>query len=301
MSVRQSAFPGKLHWYKGNIHSHTTLSDGTYTPERQIEAYKSHGYDFLAFSDHNVMNNKPEWNSGTLLMIPAWERDILYQYKVKCTHIIGLFPPDTETETFRRDPGDKNVMTDQMLVDEMRKENAFVCIAHPSWSRMEPDELLKLKGYDAVEVFNTGTECLCHEGHNEYIWDMLLRSGKHVLGIACDDTHSHTAHDDHFGGWIMVNSDKLDRKSIVESIQKGYYYSTMGPTINDWGMDGDSVYVECSPCSEIHFITHPARGMANFGTDMKSLTYKLKGGESYIRVEIIDEKGNRAWTNPIWL
>lgn len=300
--MKHSAFPGKTNWYKGNIHTHTTLSDGSVPPERQIELYKEKGYDFLSFSDHNVMNSKKCWNTNDFLMLPAWERDILYTFKVKCTHIVGLFPPDTpEDATFSRDPGNKNEMTDQDLICQMRTENMFLVIAHPTWSRMEPDELLRLKDYDAIEVFNTGTECLCHEGHGECVWDFLLRNGRHVLGIASDDTHSHTEHDDHFGGWIMVNSVSLDKHEILNAIKHGEYYSTMGPEIKDWGIDGNNVYIDCSPCDQIHFITYPARGKANFGSGLRSMNYPLKGGESYVRVEVIDSDGNRAWTNPIWL
>ena len=29
--------------------------------------------------------------------------------------------------------------------------------------------------------------------------------------------------------------------------------------------------------------------------------HTLHGGESWIRVEVIDHQGRRAWTNPIWL
>lgn len=39
-------------WYKGNLHTHTTNSDGAYTPEETIALYKSKDYDFLALTDH---------------------------------------------------------------------------------------------------------------------------------------------------------------------------------------------------------------------------------------------------------
>lgn len=30
-------------WYKGNIHSHTTISDGMLTPEQSVKLYKENG------------------------------------------------------------------------------------------------------------------------------------------------------------------------------------------------------------------------------------------------------------------
>ena len=43
----------KLRWYKGNIHTHTTESDGDADPEKVVGWYRRHGYDFLVLSDHN--------------------------------------------------------------------------------------------------------------------------------------------------------------------------------------------------------------------------------------------------------
>ena len=39
-------------WYKGNLHTHTTRSDGRKTPEDTIALYRQNGYDFLAMTDH---------------------------------------------------------------------------------------------------------------------------------------------------------------------------------------------------------------------------------------------------------
>ena len=40
-------------WYKGNIHTHTTESDGDEDPHKVVRWYRRHGYDFLVLSDHN--------------------------------------------------------------------------------------------------------------------------------------------------------------------------------------------------------------------------------------------------------
>ena len=41
-------------WYKGNLHSHTTNSDGVWTPEQSAKNYRDAGYSFLCFSDHDL-------------------------------------------------------------------------------------------------------------------------------------------------------------------------------------------------------------------------------------------------------
>jgi hypothetical protein len=48
-------------WYKGNLHTHTYWSDGDDFPEMVADWYKSHGYDFLALSDHNIIADHDKW------------------------------------------------------------------------------------------------------------------------------------------------------------------------------------------------------------------------------------------------
>ena len=42
--------PGRF--FKGNLHTHSMRSDGALEPEAVIAAYREHGYDFLALTDH---------------------------------------------------------------------------------------------------------------------------------------------------------------------------------------------------------------------------------------------------------
>lgn len=48
-------------WYKGNTHCHTLWSDGDEFPEMVADWYKSHGYDFLAISDHDRLMAGSKW------------------------------------------------------------------------------------------------------------------------------------------------------------------------------------------------------------------------------------------------
>lgn len=48
-------------WYKGNLHTHSLWSDGDDYLEMIADWYKSHGYDFLSFTDHNVLSTSERW------------------------------------------------------------------------------------------------------------------------------------------------------------------------------------------------------------------------------------------------
>lgn len=48
-------------WFKGNLHTHSLWSDGDDYPEMIADWYKRNGYQFLALSDHNVMQEGLRW------------------------------------------------------------------------------------------------------------------------------------------------------------------------------------------------------------------------------------------------
>lgn len=48
-------------WFKGNLHTHSLWSDGDDFPEMIVDWYKTHGYDFVAISDHNVLAEDERW------------------------------------------------------------------------------------------------------------------------------------------------------------------------------------------------------------------------------------------------
>src|SRR5437899_12865383 len=48
---------------RGNLHAHTTFSDGVLPPERLIAEYETLGYDFLAITDHDDLITEGYWEA----------------------------------------------------------------------------------------------------------------------------------------------------------------------------------------------------------------------------------------------
>ena len=48
-------------WYRGNLHTHTLVSDGQAFPVEAALLYKRFGYDFLMLSDHNAVHDRELW------------------------------------------------------------------------------------------------------------------------------------------------------------------------------------------------------------------------------------------------
>ena len=47
-------------WYKGNLHLHSTNSDGRKSPEEVAKIYEEHGYQFVAFTEHEHYTHNQE-------------------------------------------------------------------------------------------------------------------------------------------------------------------------------------------------------------------------------------------------
>lgn len=52
---------GKLQWRRGNLHTHSLWSDGDDYLEMIALWYREHDYDFLGFTDHNVLARSERW------------------------------------------------------------------------------------------------------------------------------------------------------------------------------------------------------------------------------------------------
>jgi hypothetical protein len=48
-------------WFRGNTHTHSLWSDGNDFPEMITDFYVKNGYQFLVFSDHNVLSQGEKW------------------------------------------------------------------------------------------------------------------------------------------------------------------------------------------------------------------------------------------------
>lgn len=52
---------GENHWYRGNMHTHSLWSDGDDFPEMIAAWYQQHDYQFLVFTEHNLLLNTERW------------------------------------------------------------------------------------------------------------------------------------------------------------------------------------------------------------------------------------------------
>ncbi len=75
-------------WFKGNVHAHSTGSDGTRTPEQLVELYTGAGYDFLSITDHGVVTDVEGLGNAGFLLIPGEEMCIGRTHADALYHIV---------------------------------------------------------------------------------------------------------------------------------------------------------------------------------------------------------------------
>ncbi len=66
-------------WWKGNLHTHSLWSDGNDFPEMIAEWYRTHGYNFLALSDHNVLSEGQRWMRHSVI-VKRGGRNVINKY-----------------------------------------------------------------------------------------------------------------------------------------------------------------------------------------------------------------------------
>lgn len=308
-------------WYKGNLHAHSTLSDGKLSPPEVAKMYRDRGYSFLAFSEHQRYTFHSDLQEPDFIILPAIERNKSFGNPRRYFHINGILGPKHIRDLATREPYehmqrvpmpniDDYSETAQAAIDELKDSGHIVMFNHPNWSFSNFEDLLSINGYFAIEIFNYTAEMETGDGLSTIYWDAALRAGRKVWGIAADDNHNRNKYGeappewDSFGGWVMVNTDELSHDAITSALHDGKFYSSTGPEIYYLSFDGSRVYVECSPVQRIYFRTYFRHGYSRCsgsGNKIVSADYELRGGEKYIRVECVDEKGGIAWSNPIFL
>ncbi|HEV3028916.1 MAG TPA: histidinol-phosphatase [Planctomycetota bacterium] len=80
---RVASTSGPKRWFKGNTHTHSLWSDGDAAPELIADWYKSHGYDFLVLSDHNILLEGEKWvkvGTGKKEALPEHVEDLVRRF-----------------------------------------------------------------------------------------------------------------------------------------------------------------------------------------------------------------------------
>ena len=175
-------------------------------------------------------------------------------------------------------------------------------MAHPAWSLNTAQQAAALNGVDATEIFNSVSD----EGESSRPYsgdfvDTAACQGLFYPLVADDDTHMYNC--DETKAWIMLEAKITDSdEALLQAIKEEKFYATQGPEIHI-RRNGDEITVLCSPVSRISFFSNavwaPERG--HRGTGLTKAVCHVQPWEKFIRAEVTDEQGRKAWSKVIRL
>jgi hypothetical protein len=299
--MRNSPFALSGKFYKGNLHTHSTQSDGAHPPGEVVSFYKNAGYDFLALSDHflerygwQVTDTRP-FRSADFTTLIAAELHAPRTSVGEPWHIKAIGLPLDFAAPVNGESGPE-------MAARAAETGAFIGLVHPSWYGLTTDDARQVPWAHAVEIYNHGSAVEVDRGNDWPFCDLLLNEGWRLHGYASDDAHKLTH--DCLGGWVQVKAESLDPVLLLESLRQGRYYSSQGPDIIDIdiGPDAEEVRIACSPASTIAITGRGARSESTIGEGLSEASFPLRRfAGSYFRLTVIDREGRKAWSNPVWL
>ena len=294
-----SAFSAKGRWFRGNCHTHSLLSDGDSSAETLAEAYRNGGYDFLVLTDHgkvqedvSMIQRKDFLVINGVELHPPTRLPAIVRH-----HIVGIGVEKPPPCRIRKNGSARSA------ISWIERNGGIAVYAHPYWSGHDIEHIGEGKSAPGVEVFNTTTEIMRGLGDSSSHLDQALHRGIHWRVFAVDDLHKLAR--DFAGGWIMVKAADLTRASIMNAIRKGRSYASTGPEIRSLKIKRGVAHITCSPVREIVWLPRGPRGerIASKGKPLTTAEFSAKRFRNpgdYLRVEITDAKGRKAWSNPVW-
>ena len=292
MSIFRYANPSG-NWFKGNTHLHTPASDGGTSVEEMERMYSGAGYDFLFRADHWVLSDVGgEQRESPLLWLDGVELDgrdhTGAYYHVVC---LGKF------EGLSREMGFVAAL------EAVRAQGGMLILAHPNWTGNSLDDAFR-HGFHGVEVYNHVCQWLNGKGDGLLFWDAMLQRAPATLGFAVDDAHLRPQHPGWNGGWIMVDASDCTAPALMSAIRDGRYYSSCGPEFHKIEVHDRTVSIHTSSVQFVRLVGPGSRGarIGSFGDErITEGELEIPEGFPYVRVEVEDERGKRAWTNPLFV
>jgi hypothetical protein len=290
--------PGRF--WRGNLHTHSNLSDGALSPDETARVFREAGYDFVAITDHfrpeygfPVTDTRELRSDGFTTLIGAElhapQTEVGHAWHILAVGLPLDFPPPSEIETGRE------------LARRARAAGAFVGMAHPAASLLTAVDAESLDAAHSVEVYNALADRE-NRGDSWHLTDVLLNRGHRLTTYAADDAHLQPQDPPPCQAWVHVRAEALEPDALLAALKAGHFYSSTGPELYDVRVAGDVVVVRCSPVRKVLLSGgHPGAEVAQ-GTDLTacSLPLTLFRG-THCRITIEDATGARAWTNPIHL
>ncbi len=295
-------------WFRGNLHCHTTNSDGDASPAEVARFYKRAGFDFLCITDHNHLTRASEYGrrDPDFLAIPSSEYTGLRE---GFAHVngLGLSGPFQPTRI------QGVVQTLQQGVDQALSRGGVAMLNHPNWEWcFGAREMALVRGAHLFELYN-GAHTSNNEGSpsrpgTEAMWDELLSRGIRLWGAGSDDCHSigppfSPFKDPPCSAWSVVQARQLSLPAILDSLKKGRFYASTRVELDSLKVTREGISLKIDAWNKMDYYTQfiGRRGKLLAEVEGPNPSYRFKGTEGYVRARVLSSDKHKAWTQPVFL
>ena len=308
--------PGKtVRFYKGNLHTHSYWSDGNTFPEEVARWYRGHGYQFLAITDHNILQEgrktkvigkdtvvlreladfRNEFEMpGEFLLLSAEE--ISDQSEKKPVHLNGfnlrqvVKPAGGATVT---ECTAANVRAIHQALGSSGNPE-WITVNHPNFGWGLTTDALARSGARFFEVFN-GHPSVRNYGDSTHIgtetmWDEVnkwrIDNGQPLLlGTATDDAHQYDVYEvgkaNPGRGWVQVRAGELSPAALYQAMFDGDFYSSTGVVLLGFRSNKKGISIRINGEKGVHYTTEFVGWLA--GKDQPEILKTVNGTKAAYR------------------
>ncbi len=272
--------------YKGDLHVHTCRSDGDMGPMTVAAQYRRGGFDFLAITDHYMMQPSLDAIEGfrdidtALKIFPGEE---VHPVSAGIFHVVNFNgkssvnqraydqPEKTRQEVEQIAAGldieDSNTRMEvawfQWISQAIREAGGISIYAHPYWTVFDSyvvrqpvsDEVLRRGMFDAYEYFGGNPHKI--NRMQAQLYYQHCTGGKKVPIVGSSDSHCALAHgrEDFDNTWTIVFAENVEK--IPENILAGNTVAVDNLNVEDRDIFGDLRLVKYAWfLTENYYYTH---------------------------------------------
>ena len=317
-------------WYKGELHAHSTESDGKYPVATVVQAAQEIGLDFFALTDHFTVS---QWRKLAPLVN---DRTVLLRSCEVTSHQghANLHGIQEWVDVYV----DRDDWSMEQVADAVHAQEGLFCVNHPfsgdlGWRAYDFD----WDRADLMEIYHNLEGA--NNGYHTGLWDHHLRLGRQIIGVGGIDSHDPFTGTHKLGQLVTwIYAPELSEQGIIAGLRNGRVYVSRGPQLRFTAEDRHGNQAEMwqslrHSAGPVTFslqlkAEEPVRAfifkngypfeslVAEGDNEWQTLTYRDKpSGTAYYRVEVHamtrnekypgiewrDYDSLRALTNPIWV
>jgi hypothetical protein len=221
-----------LAWYKGDLHVHSTSSDGKMSPSQLLHEAKNRHIDFFAITEHNFFHTG--WADDSMPVIPGMELTLEQGH---FNLFIPSILPQYRIEFWQEIHSGNDILN--TILKKFREHGAIVSVNHPlmePWQVNDPN--LDLSLIDAMEIICDPTWHTSPQSSEQALkaFNILWDHGIKITGVGGSDLHN-KPNVPYSGNNIAPHlalpatyllSDGLSVQSLMDAIMEHHVYVTLG-------------------------------------------------------------------------